>query len=92
METSICLLCGEAKTNDCFYVLNKEKNYKSSYCKECYKTIVKNKLREKNKTKIICECGQSIIPNNLNRHKKTDRHVYFLLLKNHLNPASLITI
>jgi hypothetical protein len=55
---------------------NREKN--KEYCKEYYYEN-KEKINEKNKEKIICECGYEITKCNLKRHQKSDKHMQLLM-------------
>jgi hypothetical protein len=50
-------------------IKNKVKNY---YEKN------KDKINEKNKEKITCECGCEIVKNHLSRHMKTQKHLNYL--------------
>ena len=66
-----------------YSVNNKDKI--KEYQIEWYKNNMKN-IYEKNKEKILCECGNYITINNLNRHKTTQKH--FKLIEQFNNSVS----
>jgi hypothetical protein len=49
----------------------------------CYEKSEKRKKRrnERNRTRKLCECGETSLPQNLSRHKKSLRHQEYLLNK-----------
>ena len=82
METKICSKC-KVEKDICEY--HKDKNKKdglNTYCKLCainhskeYYEKNKEKINEKSKTKITCECGCEICKDCLNRHMKSKKHI-----------------
>jgi len=60
--------------------INKDVNIKK-YKKEYYEKNIE-KIKEKGKEKITCECGRTIIKASLSRHKKSKNHLAYLALIN----------
>ena len=58
--------------NRTHYQENKEKM--KEYYKEYYKEN-KNEISEKNKVKVLCDCGCDVVKKSLSRHIKTRKHI-----------------
>ena len=57
---------------------NKEKADKIQNYNHEYYLKRRNEILEKAKTKIKCECGCEIQQNNMNEHKKTNKHLKYI--------------